>query len=401
MSNTLLERSVRLAPDVSPPRPARRLMLLLTNLSLDGGAEVQAVQLALRLQARGWDVSVTSLLPPGDVRPLREAGIPVDTVHMRKRFSDLKALGDLIHLIRRRDPHVVHCHMTHAILAARLARLAVKIPAVVGTLHGLMIYSVAGRSQRWLTLAHRLTDRLSEVTTAVCTEAAEVYRREKTVSPARLRFIPNGIDTQRFIIDPDRRRTMRAALDLGGEFTWIMVGRFQPVKDHCTALHAFAAYLRQHPDSRLLLAGTGPLDTELKNLTRSLGLDSKVRFLGVRADIEELLNASDALLLTSTLEALPMVLLEAGSSGLPCVATRVGGNVDAIVDGVTGRLAPVGDAQALSEAMAEIASLSRPERELMGLAAREHIVRNFEFEAVIDQWEALYEELLAGKEVRP
>ena len=136
----------------------------------------------------------------------------------------------------------------------------------------------------------------------------------------------------------------------------------------------------------LLIAGEGPDETRLRELA-----PPNVLFLGPRSDLPDLMNAADAFVLSSTVEGLPMVLLEAAASGLPCVATSVGGVPEAVLADRTGFLVPPADAIALGSAMSRLAAA---DRSAMSRAAREFAVAHFDLQAVVAQWERLYRELL-------
>jgi glycosyltransferase involved in cell wall biosynthesis len=102
------------------------------------------------------------------------------------------------------------------------------------------------------------------------------------------------------------------------------------------------------------------------------------------------MNAADGLALASVVEGMPMVLLEAAASGLPCVATRAGGVEEVVVEGKTGYLVPCGDAKALADAMARLAGLPAESRAALGRAARERALARFDMRRIVEQWEALY-----------
>ena len=383
------------------PKPWR-VMVLLSNLTLDGGAEVQAMQLTLRLKARGWNVVVVSVqASKSAVALLSKHDVPVLALGGRFKLQAAACLVRLSRIIRETQPHILHAHMSHAILLARFLRLVQPLPVLIGTLHGLKMYNVRGTGWRLKELINGITDRLSNVTSVVCQAAAKHYLSAGAVSRGRMRLIPNGIDTVRFQADLDTRLAMRKRLGIEREFVWLLVGRFQPVKDHCTMLRAFARVCGAHSAPVLLLAGDGPLLTEMTELAQALGIGSRVRFLGQRRDIPALMNAADACVLSSIYEAMPLVLLEAAASGLPLVATDVGGNCDIVLDGSTGYLAPAGDPEALAQAMLRLAALPPLERAAMGLRAREHVLANYDFDTVIEQWESLYTELLERRAVRP
>lgn len=332
---------------------------------------------------------------------LASEGIPVRTLGMRSAGQVLSAAWQLRQLLDREQPDILHCHMSHAILLGRIARLAHRVPVMVGTLHGLKMYNVRGTGWRLREFANGLTDWLSDATTVVCDAAAKHYVSSRAVSPKGLRVVPNGVDTRSFSFDPVVRRLMRSSLGIkDDEFVWLQVGRFQPVKDHHTMMRAFPRVLARHPNALLLLAGNGPLRQEVIELAQALGIGNRVRFLGTRSDIPALMNAADACVLSSSIEAMPMVLLEAASSGLPAVATDVGGVSDIVIEGKTGLLVPPRNPDALASAMSRLTAFPVGEREQMGLRARHHVLSQYSLEAVVDRWEALYRNLLDAKGVR-
>jgi len=159
-------------------------------------------------------------------------------------------------------------------------------------------------------------------------------------------------------------------------------------KDYPTLLRAFA---RQR-GAVLLIAGDGPQEAELRALARELAVDA--RFLGRVDEMPALMNAADALVLSSVVEGLPMALIEAAASGLPAVATDVGGVREVVLDGHTGFVAPPRDPAALAAAMARLAALSPQERARMGVAARAHAVARFDLKLVAAEWDRAYRQLL-------
>jgi glycosyltransferase involved in cell wall biosynthesis len=196
--------------------------------------------------------------------------------------------------------------------------------------------------------------------------------------------IPNGVDTDRFRPDPASRARMRKELGIGDEFIWLAVGRLMWKKDYITMLEAMA---RQR-DGVLLIAGAGPLEEKLRVHAGELGVSA--RFLGLREDIVELMNASDALVLSSVVEGLPMVLIEAAAAGLPCVATDVGGVREVVLDGETGFVVRIQDPVALAAAMKRLAELPPEARARMAESARAHALAQFDIRTVATQWEQLY-----------
>jgi glycosyltransferase involved in cell wall biosynthesis len=367
-----------------------RVVLLITGLDR-GGAESEVAQLAVELVHRGWEASVVSLAAPGVLAAdLARGGVPVFSALMAPGRANPFRAARLLGLMRRLRPHVVHAHLFHANMAARLLRLLSPVPVVLSTIHSLAesprgSAAIAARDR-----LYRLTGRLSDLTVCVCQASAERHVGARAVSPSRVRVIPNGVDTRRFRPDAAARERTRRMLAPADEFLWLAVGRLIWKKDYPAMLRAMARL----GGGVLLVAGAGPLESELRSLAGELGVDA--RFLGARDDIPELMNAADGLVLSSVTEGLPLVLLEAAAAGLPALATDAGGAAEAVLDGRTGWVVPSGDIAALAAAMARLRALAPAERAAMGRAAREHAEARFDLRAVAGEWERLYQELLAS-----
>jgi glycosyltransferase involved in cell wall biosynthesis len=279
--------------------------------------------------------------------------------------------------------------MFHANLLARLARLLYPVPVLISTLHSIAESGRESGKIKWRDRLYRATDSLADVTVAVCQAVADRHAEAGAVSKRRLRVIPNGVDTRVFRPDAERRERTRRELGLGTEFVWLAVGRLMWKKGYETMLRAFAGEGR----GLLLIAGSGPQERELEELARELGVHA--RFLGPRDDVPELMAASDGFVQSSLVEGLPLALLEAASSGLPSVVSDAGGVSEVVLDGRTGFVVPLGNPQALGAAVSRLVAMPEEQRREFGVAAREHIVNNFDLEVVVTRWEELYRELLA------
>ena len=137
----------------------------------------------------------------------------------------------------------------------------------------------------------------------------------------RVRLVPNGIDVGAFRYDGAVRQRVRQELGLDGHYVIGHVGRFNEVKNHPFLLDAFAEAVKREPDALLVLAGDGPLRQAAEEKARALGLTGSVRFLGVRKDVPELMQAMDMLALPSLYEGFPVTLVEAQAAGLPCTVS--------------------------------------------------------------------------------
>jgi glycosyltransferase involved in cell wall biosynthesis len=376
-----------------------RILLVSTNLGLGGGAEEQVHQLALSLKRRAWTVGIISMLSPTNLPPeLDGSGINLGTLAMKRGIADPRSVMRLARIIRRFKPDVVHSHMTHANLLARVARPFAHVPALVCTLHGSKMHSVRGGSTRMRELGHRFTDRFADVTTTICGAAAESCVSDGAVPREKIRVLHNGVDTDRYRPRPDVRERMRRALGVQGKMVWLAVGRFELPKNYNLMIRSFSFAL-QHSrrDLVLLICGAGSMRAQVEAQVRELGIESHVQFLGVRRDVPDVMNAADAFVLSSDTEGLPMVLLQASASALPIVSTAVGGNAEIVQHNRTGFLTPRGDAMALADAMERMSCLNSFDRTRLGVAGRQYTHQNFGIEHIIDQWEELYHSLLTPK----
>jgi glycosyltransferase involved in cell wall biosynthesis len=381
------------APDQRPaePRPPR-LLFLISSLGM-GGAETQVVQLALRFREQGWAVTIVSLTDQNVFsRELADAAIPALTLGLRNGRGALRGLAQLARIAARFQPDVLHAHMVHANLMARLLRVFRRVPVVVCTAHNV---DEGGRIRE---IGYRLTDRLCDLTTQVSELGLNRYREIGAVSEGRSRFMPNGVELGRFRFEPARREELRSRLGCTAGFAWLAVGRFQAQKDYPNMIEAFA---RTAPGAgHLFLAGAGPDRAAIEDMVRARGLTDRFTFLGMRRDIDDLMRAVDGFVLSSAWEGMPMVLLEAAASGLPVVATDVGGNASLVEHGVTGLLVPPRNPAALAEAVERISSLPADALDEMRQKARAHIAVRYSLESVARQWAALYEQLFDRKDLR-
>ncbi|HSB70237.1 MAG TPA: glycosyltransferase family 4 protein [Candidatus Methylomirabilis sp.] len=212
----------------------------------------------------------------------------------------------------------------------------------------------------------------------------------------RVLQIPNGVDVDRFRPASDVA-DVRTALNLPPGPLVVCIGRLDPQKGLDTLLTAVEPLLRRTPGLRVLLLGDGPLRGDLEARIRRAELADRILLNGVVADVAPYLRSADVFVLPSVGEGMPNALLEAMASGLPCVASAIGGCRDVIRDGRTGLLVPPGNAVALREALEQLLQ-SQALADRMGAAAREDVVARFGLERMLDRYEACYR---AVKEGRP
>jgi glycosyltransferase involved in cell wall biosynthesis len=171
------------------------------------------------------------------------------------------------------------------------------------------------------------------------------------------------------------------------------VGRLDPVKDHSSLLRAFAPLARVGEPARLVIVGEGQMRGEIETQIRELEIGDRVQMLGERQDVSEVLKAFDVFTLPSIAEGISNTILEAMASGLPVVATRVGGNVELVEDGASGRLVDSKDVPALTAALESY--IRAPQLRIQhGSAGRARAEKKFSLDRMAAQYAALYRNVL-------
>lgn len=363
-----------------------RVLFLITSFDY-AGAESQIMHLCKGLRSRNYEIALVSMIQPvAYLDELKELGVEVYSLDMRKGIPDLRAIARLRRLIIRFRPDVVHSHLVHANLLARITRIVVRMPLLICTAHNI------NEGGKFRELLYRITDRLCELTTNVSQEAVNRYIDIRIAPKHKMKLVPNGIVVDQFKGLIDYEGHVRRELGIrSDEFIWLAVGRLVPVKDYENMITAFSRVIGKQSNSVLLIVGIGPDREALEQLCVTLQVQQQVKFLGLRRDISSLMSVADAFLLSSKWEGLPMVLLEACASGLPIVATDVGGNKEVVHEGLNGYLAMPNDSQQLSDRMNDLMSYSPIALQQMGEWGRNYVDKYFNMDVIIEQWTSIYE----------
>jgi glycosyltransferase involved in cell wall biosynthesis len=365
----------------------RRLLLLITSLGR-GGAERQIVDLTIRFRQRGWAVAVVSMTAPSDhVDELLAVGATVVSLDMQRARPTPRGFLTYVRFVRKWRPDVIHSHMVHANLLGRIGRIFDWSVPLVCTAHNI------NEGARWREIAYRLTDRAASRTTAVSSVISERYERIGAVGRGRIMTVPNGIDLADEEVSTETRAATRRELGGPDGFVWICVGRLVPEKGHAMLVEAFDEVRRTHPGIRLAIVGYGVEEAHVAQVVAERGLGDVVYQLGERHDVAALLASSDAFVMASHWEGLPMVLLEAGAQALPIVSTDVGGNRD-IARADLGAILCEPTVASIAAAMSEMLDKSPEERARIGRALQANVRSGFDLERVADRWEEIYSSVM-------
>lgn len=253
-------------------------------------------------------------------------------------------------------------------------------------------YGPLGKALAWL--AGR-----SDALVATTTEIGEALHGEG-YGWERIVRIPNFVDTGRFAPPEEAARAAaRAELGWTGRTVVLHSGRLAARKACDVLLRAWARALPSCEEAAPLLVflGDGPERGPLEALTRALGLEPSVAFVGFRTDVERCLGAADLLVIASRVEGLPNALLEGMACGLPVLATRLGGALEVVLEEQTGLLVPADDEQALADGLVRLVP-DEALRARMGRAGAERIRSTFTLEAIAPHYLELYRRLLAGED---
>lgn len=357
-----------------------------------GGAETLLLAALKAADRRCVSPLVCSLSEKGPIgEEMERAGIEVVSLaRMQHKRFDVGIILRLCRLMRQREADIVHTHLYHAGRYGRIAATLAGVPCVVASFHN--VYRIRRVKQH---VFNRILSKVTHRVIAVSEAVKDHLVRYDHIAPDHITVLPNAIDLRLF--GAHDRIEVRRRLDIPPDAYLVgTVGRLEPQKGHVVLLQAMQELAAACPEARLLLVGGGSQEWPLRQVAKDLGLADRITFAGERRDVPALLVAMDLFVLPSLWEGLPLVLLEAMASGLPAVATRVGGVPEVVSDGSTGILIDPERPDQLAAAIMRCRN-DRNGAARMAEAARRWVEAHASIQAYARRLEALYLEIFQSR----
>lgn len=337
--------------------------------------------MADEIKQAGNDVIVVSMEANGFLVPeIRSKGIEVIELGVKGIFSVISSYFKLMKIVNRFKPDIIHAHMIHANLLSRIVKVFNPKIKLINTAHNI--------NEGKLMKLYSLSKAIPEWSTNVSHEAYEYFLRNGYFVPDKSSFIYNAIDTDAFNMAPG---TDIPDIEIDRkDFIFLFAGRLHYQKNLPVLFKAFDRLIKEGAKAMLIIAGDGELKPVLADLAEELNITERVRFIGKRNDLPQVMKLANCFVLSSAFEGFGLVVGEAMASGVPVIATNCGGVAE--VMGTYGKLVDVDDIAALAAAMREIYD-HQPQKNTL-LEAREYIVQKFGKGAIATQWIELYHRLI-------
>lgn len=362
-----------------------KILYLITGLG-GGGAEKVVADLADQMCNIGHQVKIAYLKGDIIVRPENKS-IELIYLGLENFNNSIKAYQEYKKIIQKYQPDIVHSHMVHANIFARISRKFFPIPKLICTAHS----NNEGGKMRML--LYRLTHTWADLTTNVSQAAVKSFEDLGAVPKGGIKAIYNGIKLDKFHKDKISESAIRFSLGIGrDEHMLLAVGRLHEAKDYPNLLSALKKILQNNlieKNVRLIIVGDGEQKDKIEEMIYTLDLKKNVQLLGRRDDIAQLMSAADIFVLSSFFEGFGLVVAEAMACETFVVATDCGGVKE--VMGGCGLMVPPQDSKALADQLLRAINMPLDVRLENNRKALNYIHENFDLEKTTLQWLKIYE----------
>ena len=377
-------------------------------INTDVGIRVHLRNQLLYLQSKGFEIAAAC--SPGDYirgEGITDAGIPVKTFPMTRKispFNDLITLFRLYRYFRREKFDIVHTHSLKPGFLGRVAAFLARVPIRIYTIHGFRFHDnmsfVVKKRDIYL---ERLGNWFGHIALSQGQLDIELAIRERICKPDQIFYLGNGIDIRQFTAPMDSAAVWAKKQSLGiapTDRVVGIVGRQTKIKGYFEFIEAAKTVVAQFPSVKFIMIGTSeegnPDALGMQSLVRQSNLEGIVLPLGKRQDMRELYGIMDVMTLPSWVEGVPRVLIEASICGKPLVATDIPGNREVVQPGLNGLLIPVGDSQALANAILDLLTNEAKAAE-MGERGQRRALELFDEQIYFRRLVQAYEDMLRSK----
>lgn len=361
-----------------------------------GGVETALINWVRRIDKGRFEVHIVCFANPGGTeQPFVDAaesdGFTVSKIPWGRRKPLLKASRRLARLLREHQVEILHTHNCYADVVGILASKFVPVK----TITTLYVWADFGWKRNLIQFINQLTIPFFDQITAHC-EHTRLETIKRGISANRTKTLICGFETHRVELSVTERLRRRRKMGIADdEVVLVNIARFYPEKGHASLLHIFKHIRQRCPQTRLWIAGIGPLETKIRALSTQLGLDASVSFLGFVKDLPDLLALVDIQVHPSHSEGVPLAICEGMAASIPIVASEVGGLPEILNYGLSGILIRPGDDHEFVDAVVRLVH-DPEERALLGQSARHFIENNYSLTRAVSELELTYQGLWDG-----
>jgi glycosyltransferase involved in cell wall biosynthesis len=376
-----------------------------------GGAQENTMYTAALLDKSRFQVEVVSGPQTGRegslLEEVRQRGVALtilpDLVRQIHPLHDLRALIKLTRLMNSRGYQIVHTHSSKAGILGRLAARLANVPVIVHSVHGWSFHPhMSPWTRRIYILLERIAASYTDALVVVAESDIDKGLQAGIGRAGQYHLIRSAIPLEEFNREHVDRQAVRRELGLPADAIVLgNVGRFSPQKNPLDWVRVAARVGEALPGCHFLLVGDGPLRSQVEALIAEEGLSDRTILTGLRRDVAELIAAMDVFLLTSLWEGLPRVIPQALAMGVPVIANRADGTIEAVGEGESGFLCPPGDLDCLASRCLELLQ-DAERRKTMGTCGWEFALKEFDLQRMVSQIADLYGDLLSQtRGIRP
>lgn len=369
----------------------KKVLFIITGLET-GGAEMLLLRHACYLKSvRSYEVTIVSLSGEGELSPLfRKAGLSIVSVKSKGKYNPL-LLFRLSLLVTRLKPDILHSHLFHANVVARLVGWLTWSPVIVSTIHN---ENFGGPFREWIM---RLSDWMASCTVVISPSVEKVMLEKRIVKRKKIRLVTNGVDTTVFLpADAEKKKQLRRFNNLPfDKKVFLAVGRLREQKGYEHLIDAVQKLAKNRSDFLVVVLGDGELKNKLRGKTKVFGLVPYIDFRGNQADVLSYFQSADIFIMPSLWEGLPVALMEAMSCKLPVIASAVGAIPTVVDSGISGLLVPPQASDQLAKSMEYMLEAKPIDMINMGEHGRNSIQEYFSQTKMFLAYDALYDTFLS------